>query len=146
MPLHQAICDFELENDEIGVRVYSEISMVYVFWKKHSSGGVFQQAFREGLKQVYQRKLQYWLSDSRALNYAYLSDQQWVAGEVSSLLAGSTLRKVAHVVPDDDIRTMVALQLADKLRAQLPDASRQVEVFTNLEHALYWLGQEEDPG
>jgi hypothetical protein len=142
MLLYKAACDFESGNEEIGIQVYSEISLVYVFWKKHISGAAFQEAFRAGFEQVYQRELKFWISDSRTLNYAYLSDQQWVAEEGSDLFAGSTLLKLAHVVPEDDIRMLIALQLADKLRARLQDGVKEVEVFSSLDHALYWLGLE----
>lgn len=142
MAFHHAVCDFESGDEEIGIRVYSEISLVYVFWKKHAVGEAFRKAFLAGFEQVRQRGLQYWISDSRALNYAQVSDQQWVAGEGSKLFAESTLLKLAHVVPEDAIRTLIAFQLADRLKEKIQDTSKKVEVFSDLEHAFFWLGQD----
>jgi hypothetical protein len=140
MPLHHYICDFEWGNEDVGIRIYSEISFIHLFWKRHNSGTAFQAGFTAALAEVNQRKLRYWLSDTRRLNYAQASDQKWVAEEGGSLLAHSSLEKLAHVVPEDSFRTLIAFQLADKLKANYPALRTQVEIFTELENALFWLG------
>jgi hypothetical protein len=140
MLLHHYTCDFECGNEDVGMRIYSDISLIHLFWKRHNSGAAFQAAFTAAFAEVSRRKLKYWLSDTGLLHYAQVSDQNWIAETGGSMLAQSTLLKVAHVVPEDAVRTFVAFQLADKLKVNFPQTATEIEVFTQPDNALFWLG------
>lgn len=124
------------------LRIYLNVAMKFirVLWLRHPSSDEFREGFSKAAELTIAHKCQYWLSDSRAIHYLELADQNWLIRLVTQLLPQSRLYKFARLNTPESLAMMDVPRTFSELE-KLPEWQQHItmKVFTEEDDALAWL-------
>ncbi|MBC5991998.1 hypothetical protein [Pontibacter cellulosilyticus] len=128
------------EDEYLKVEIDEKQSFIYVEWYKHPSSDKFRQLFQKLAAITIDNKIEYWLSDARAIHYLEFSDQNWLLQTVAPLLKKSTLKKFARVTTKEGLALMDATRIYSGIEQQRDfEVKTKFELFISKEAALDWL-------
>lgn len=103
---------------------------------------VDSQMYREGMLHVYEtikeQHIKNWLYDASKYTVPDLAEQVWTVEVLGGLLAGTSLRKIAVVLPKDILLQVIADKVRSKSKPVFQGSIR-MENFLSLKSAREWL-------
>ncbi|HEY4651295.1 MAG TPA: hypothetical protein VIG72_07760 [Pontibacter sp.] len=131
------------QTEDARIELDTARKYILVEWLRHPDSEGFRKNFAKALELAIAQGCLYWLSDSRAMHYLELGDQNWIIREITPILQHIPLVKFARLTTLQSLSMMDVPRVYDKLE-QLPEWRQKaaLEVFTNKADAVSWLFSE----
>ncbi|NEM98489.1 hypothetical protein [Pontibacter burrus] len=128
------------ESSYIRIELEAALKFIRVLWLRHPSSDEFREGFSKAADLTIAHHCHYWLSDSRAIHYLQLADQNWLIRLVTQLLPQVKLRRFARLNTLESLAMMDVPRTLNELE-KLPDWQQHTltKVFTEEDDALAWL-------
>ena len=128
------------KDDYVKAEIDESQSFIYVEWYKHPNSEKFRQLFQKLAEITIENKIEYWLSDARAIHYLEFSDQNWLLQYIIPLFKNVSLKKFARITTKEGIALMDASRIYSGIEQQTEfEVKTKFELFISKEAALDWL-------
>lgn len=124
------------------ININQQNSLIHINWNARVESESIKQSYQVAADLVRKFSLRNWLNDTRKEGYLDIENQNWFYRCLVPQLIQNKLQKMARVIPDDPLAMLVSCNILDKIHTSLePEANFRFEIFTDLDHALYWLNE-----
>jgi len=128
------------KTNTAAININQELSLLTIHWQPQADKADFRKTYQLAVDLAGRFGLTRWLNDSRNLAYLNIQEQNWIYREIVPQMQRSSLQKLARIVIDEPLAILISGNIVDKIcNSPNPDCRLQCEIFTNYEHALYWV-------
>lgn len=128
------------EDDYVKAKVDEGHKFIFVEWLRHPGTIEFRKLFKKLTDFTRTHKIEYWLSDARAIHYLEFSDQNWLLQHIVPLLKTTTLKKFARVTTTEGLALMDVTRIYSGIEQRTDlGVKTEFDMFLTPEAALDWL-------
>ncbi|PIQ20275.1 MAG: hypothetical protein COW65_15950 [Cytophagales bacterium CG18_big_fil_WC_8_21_14_2_50_42_9] len=115
------------------------IRLIYLEWLQHPVSEAFRPRFQKATELAKEKNIQYWLSDSQAIHYLELADQNWLVQEFKLILSHSNMKKFARVTTIESFSLVDMSQTFNRFNNGLDKLKVEFEEFLDNQEAMNWI-------
>lgn len=129
-----------LDNHYVKASIDEKHKFIFVEWLKHPDTLEFRKLFQKLTDLTIAHKMEYWLSDARAIHYLEFSDQNWLLQHIAPFLKISKLKKFARITTKEGYSLMDVIRIYEGIEQKVDfEVKTEFEMFLTQETALNWL-------
>ncbi|MCS6905813.1 MAG: hypothetical protein RML72_04160 [Bacteroidia bacterium] len=128
------------KNNGAHFYIIPEIKALWVEWFGYPTEEEYKAIILDGLEVLKEKKLEYWIADTRKLELISESANEWTIAVATPLAVKNGLLKLGFLLPEEYLAQFSVEELANnaakeyqKLNVNIP-----LKYFSTLEEALNW--------